>query len=132
MGMSGNGREGSEACVAGCEALLNGHGRTSSLRKQGPITTGVSGESKMSNTVRNGTAAAYGFLLSQERRLLHQLELQQQGALDHGKIVVGDHGQHGVALRRHVGVDAFHVVDLLAQISLEDRGPVDHGARRHR
>ena len=46
--------------------------------------------------------------------LFHQRELQQQRALDHREIVVGDHGQNGVALRRNVGVDALHVVDLVA------------------
>ena len=40
--------------------------------------------------------------------------------------------QHGVALRRDVGVDAFHVVDLVAEIGVEDRGAVDHGAGRQR
>ncbi len=53
-------------------------------------------------------------------------------ALDQRKIVVGDHRQHGVALRRDMGVDAFHVVDLLAEIGVEDRGAIDHRAGRNR
>ena len=60
----------------------------------------------------------------------HQRELQQQRALEHRKIVVGDHGEHGVAFSRHMGVDAFHVVDLLPEISLEDRRAVNHCAGR--
>ena len=52
---------------------------------------------------------------------LHQRELQQQRALDHREIVVGDHGQHGVAIRRDMGVDALHVVDFVAEIGIEDR-----------
>src|SRR5438270_9434672 len=39
--------------------------------------------------------------------LLHQRELQQQGALEHREIVVGHQRQHGLAVRRDVGVDAF-------------------------
>src|SRR6266404_3169087 len=63
---------------------------------------------------------------------LYQPKLQQQRALEHREIVIRNHGQHGVALRRDVGVDAFHVVDLVTQIRLEDRGAVDHRARRER
>src|SRR3954447_7299828 len=59
---------------------------------------------------------------------LDQRELQQQRALDHRKIIVGDHGQHGVAFGRDMGVDAFHVVDLVAEIGFEDRWAVDGGA----
>src|SRR6188768_2530816 len=47
---------------------------------------------------------------------LHQRELQQQIALDHGKIIVRNQGQHGVAFGRDMGVDALHVVDLVAEI----------------
>src|SRR5437899_6577287 len=49
-----------------------------------------------------------------EGKSFHQRELQQQRALDHREIVIGDHGQHGVALLRDVGVDPLHVVDLVA------------------
>src|SRR4051812_27185665 len=59
---------------------------------------------------------------------LRQRELQQQRALDHREIVIGNHGQHGVTLGRDVGVDAFHVVDLVAEVGFEDRRAVDGGA----
>src|ERR1700676_1222433 len=62
------------------------------------------------------------------RESLHQPKLQQERALEHREIIVGDHGQHRVALGRDVGVDALHVVDLVAHIGLEDRGAVDHRA----
>jgi hypothetical protein len=58
-------------------------------------------------------------------KLLHQRELQQQRALEQGKIIVGDQRQHRVAFGRHMRVDALHVVDLLAEIGLEDRRPID-------
>src|SRR4051794_11662969 len=45
---------------------------------------------------------------------------------------LGDHGQHGLALRGDKGVDAFHVVDFLAEIDLENDGAVDQRARRQR
>src|ERR1700732_3066994 len=55
---------------------------------------------------------------------LRQRELQQQRALEQREIIVGDHRQHGVALGREVDVDAFHVVDLVPGIGLEDRGAI--------
>src|SRR3984957_10399852 len=87
----------------------------------------------------------YGSLRSQGRRVfisvasslspgrqLHHRELQQQRALEHREIVVGNHGQEGGALGGDMGVDALHVVDLVAQIGIEDRGSVDQRARRDR
>src|SRR5580704_15558097 len=84
-------------------------------------------------TIRGGWAGLTGLkandaiVISPDKR-----ELQQQSALDRREIVVGHHGQHGLTLRREMGVDAFHVVDLVGEIGLEDRGAVNDGARRHR
>src|SRR6478752_3271707 len=55
-------------------------------------------------------------------RSLHQRELQQQRALEHREIVVRHQRQHGLTLGRDVGVDAFHVVDLVAEIGGEQHG----------
>src|SRR5712664_1031682 len=107
---------------------------TSSPRKAGTHNHRAWLSSKPAATAPHREAAANGSLLSQGRQftppaqLFRQRELQQQRALEHGEIVVGNHGQQGVALRRDMGVDAFHVVDLVAQICLEDRGAIDHRA----
>src|SRR5258708_36549244 len=64
----------------------------------------------------------------EERRrstLLHQCELQQQVALDHREIVVGNECQHRFAFRRDVGVDAFQVVDFVTRVGIEDGRPID-------
>src|SRR3954463_10824640 len=64
--------------------------------------------------------------------LLHQRELQQQSALEHREIVIRDHRQHRLAVGRDVGVDAFRVVDLVAEIGVEQHGAVDQRAGRDR
>src|SRR2546430_12362528 len=75
-----------------------------------------------------GGTTSYATAIYATERSLHQRKLQHQRALEHREIVVGSQRQHGVALRREVGVDALHIVDLLAEISIEDRVAVDDGA----
>src|ERR1700744_2982670 len=80
-----------------------GNGRV--VRNKSSFETGSLPEERKHSTVAFGKACGTASL--------HQGELQQQRALDQREIVVGDHGQHGVALVSHMGVDAFHIVDLL-------------------
>src|SRR5438105_3500456 len=74
-----------------------------------------------------GRTTIYATAIYATERSLHQRKLQHHRALEHREIVVGNQRQHGVALRREVGVDALHIVDLLAEISIEDRVAVDDG-----
>ena len=67
--------------------------------------------------------------LRRDDELFHQRELQQQRTLEQREIIVGDQRQHGVAFRRHKGVDALHVIDFAAEVRRENRGTVDQRAR---
>src|SRR5215471_159091 len=64
------------------------------------------------------------------RSSLHQRELQQQRALEQREIVVRNHRQHRVTVLGYMRVDPLHIVDLLAEIGLEDRGTVVNRAGR--
>jgi len=50
---------------------------------------------------------------------LRQRELQQQRALKRGEIVVGNEGEDDFAARAAVNAQAFHIVDLVAEIDVE-------------
>src|SRR6476620_8781860 len=60
---------------------------------------------------------------------LRQRELQQQRALKRQEIIVGNEREYDLALRIAVDAQAFHVVDLVAEIRFKQNGPIDRRAR---
>src|SRR5215831_13714115 len=60
---------------------------------------------------------------------LRQRELKQQRALNGGEIVVGNEGEDDVAALAAVNAQAFHIVDLVAKIDVEQNGAVNQRAR---
>ena len=75
---------------------------------------------------RQRSASATRWLLCSR---LRQRELQQQRALQEREIVVGDQREHGVAAGAAVNAQAFHIVDLISEIGLEQDRAVDQRVR---
>src|ERR1700674_5918354 len=80
------------AGVFGTRVAENHLGQRSTNRTNRPDIWMQAIRSDHRKTLAARGPSTYGSLRSQGRHLLHQRELQQQIALDQGKIIVRDHG----------------------------------------
>src|ERR1700674_1925809 len=70
----------------------------------------------------------HGSVTANSVLILDQFELQQDGALEGGKIVVRYHGQDGASVGGPMDAESFHIVDLVAQVGKRQNRSIDERA----
>src|SRR5215211_3146839 len=102
--------------------------QSGSVHRFNIATIGVARRDTLGRRTPSGRSAGLSTVLDDLCSFLHQRELQQDGALNGGEVVVRDQREHGVAGSRAVYRQPFHVVDLVAHVGEHHGRAVDERA----